>query len=253
MTRLRRILAVVIVLIVVAAGVGIYLVRRSGHSTPVAERQAITRYRGVQGRTAATGSPAPGVYIYAVRGWECAGIAKICLRRSLPALAYLVVTRSGDQLTLEVELSAQHLEAQRLRVTAQGRLLEWERARISILGVTQDDAHSIAPPTTLSLPSALHVGQTWSQTFDDGGLPVTSRNAVTGRQIATVAGLPISTWLVTSSSTTGGAHPGTERDVDWHDSELGIDARFTIDRRITGVFPYRLQLDATLQSVTPRR
>jgi hypothetical protein len=54
-------------------------------------------------------------------------------------------------------------------------------------------------------------------------------------------------------SVTGGAHPGTEDDIDWLSTDLGIDARFSIDRRIRGVFPYRLELTADLASPSPAR
>jgi hypothetical protein len=122
--------------------------------------------------------PPPGVYTYALSGWECAGLGSLCLHRSLPHRAVVVVARHGRLLTVEVDLSAQHLEAQRFRITPHGRLLVWQRTRISILGVTQDDAHAIAPPTTLSLPARLSVGERWTQAFHEEDLAVHTSSRV---------------------------------------------------------------------------
>ena len=249
----RRILLGVGVLVVVIVAVGAYEVHRSGHSTPVAEQAAITRYRQLQGSAPVTGEPAPGVYAYAVHGWECGGVGPLCLHRNLPSIAYAIITRHGASLTIEIDLSAQHLEAERLTMTARGRLLAWERARISILGVTQDDAHAIAPPTTLAVPAHPRVGMRWTQRFHDSSLPVSVVNRITGRTTIEVGGHPRATWVIASSSTTGGAHPGTELDVDWQDVATGLDARMTINRKITGVFPYRLVLTGQLRSTEPAR
>src|SRR5438105_2792552 len=124
------ILAIGVVLLGLAAAAA-YLVLRDQTSTPVAPGTAIRQYLALQGASPATGVPAPGVYTYATSGWECAGIGALCIRRSLPHRASVIVARRGDQLTVEVELSQQHLEAQRYRVTSRGRLLVWQRTRIS--------------------------------------------------------------------------------------------------------------------------
>jgi hypothetical protein len=131
-----RILIGVVVALVAAAGVVAFLVLRGNGSTPVGRNGAVARYIAVQGSHPATGVPPPGVYTYALSGWECAGLGSLCLHRSLPHRAVVVVARHGRLLTVEVDLSAQHLEAQRFRITPHGRLLVWQRTRISILGVT---------------------------------------------------------------------------------------------------------------------
>ena len=237
-------------LAVVAA---VLYVRRQSTSQPASMRAAIATYRAAQGAAAPFGSPAPGVYTYAVSGWECAGIGPVCLHRTLPHTGYLIVTRRGALLTIEVDLSAQHQESQRFRVTDTGRLLLWQRTRISILGVTQVDANAAVPANTLALPATPHPGERWQQRFSTGGLPVTTANRIGPRRAVTIAGRSYPVWLIVSNSVTGGAHPGTERDMDWHSSALGLDLRFTIDRRIGGAFPYRLMLSAQLQNVSPAR
>jgi hypothetical protein len=251
---LRRIVLAVLLVLAVGVALGAYLAYRSRDSSPVAEQSALARYRAVQGSVQAVGAPAPGVYIYAVSGWECAGVGPLCLHRSLPDRAYAVVTRRGDLLTVELELSREHLEAQRFRLVPRGSLLVWRRTRLAILGVSQDDAHAITPPTTLAVPRRLRPGSRWSQRFHDGGLPVAVENRITGRRTLTLGdGSRLATFEVERRSKTGGAHPGTEVDVAWRSQALQLDARMSIVRHIKGVFPYRLEATATLLSTHPRQ
>jgi hypothetical protein len=251
-TRMRILLGGLVVIAITIGAAG-YVVLRSRHSTPVAERTAVARFRAVQGAAEAAGLPETGVYTYSVRGWECAGLGPLCLHRSLPSRAYAIVSRHGALLTIELDLSREHLEAQRFRLTPRGRLLVWQRTELSILGVSQDDAHTVSPETTLSVPASPHAGARWSQRFNDGGLPVSVENHVSRSEGIPVGDETLATWKIVSASITGGAHPGTEDDVDWLASDLGIDARFSIDRRIRGVFPYRLELTADLVSRSPAR
>ena len=253
LTRRRAVALAICVIAVVVAVVGTRLVEQAGHSTPVALRAALGDYHALQGSEPPAGLPAPGVYTYAVRGWECAGVGPICLHRTLPRRAYVVVARRGSLLTIQVELSLQHLEAQRYRITGAGRLLTWQRTRISILGVTQDDAGTISPPTTLALPATLRAGMRWSQRFTALGLPVRGVNLVAGRRAIAIAGRSLAAWRIVSNSVTGGDHPGTERDVSWHSQALGLDLRFGVHRVIGGTFPYRLQLWAWLLGTAPAR
>jgi hypothetical protein len=248
-----RILIGVLVAIAAVAGAVVFLVLRGNGSTPVGRSRAVARYVALQGSDPATGVPAPGVYTYATSGWECGGVGGLCLHRSLPHRAVVVVARRGPLLTVETDLSAQHLEAQRFRIVPRGRLLVWQRTRISILGITQDDAHAIAPPTTVSLPARLFAGERWTQAFRDEELPVRTASRVVRRGRVPVAGRPLPAWEVVSTSVTGGAHPGTERERSWHSQALGLDLRFAISRRIGGTFPYRLEVSARLLQVRPLR
>jgi hypothetical protein len=249
----RRILIGVVVAIAAAAGAVAYVLLRGNSSTPVGPGRAVARYVALQGSAAPAGVPSPGVYIYATSGWECAGLEGLCLHRSLPHRAVVVVARRGPYLTVETDLSAQHLEALRFRVTPHGRLLVWQRTRISILGITQDDAHAIVPPTTVSLPARLFAGERWAQAFHDEELPVRTSSRVIRRGHVTVPGRSLPAWQVVSRSVTGGAHPGTERDESWHSTGLGLDLRLAISRRIGGTFPYRLEVTARLLGVKPLR
>jgi hypothetical protein len=248
--RRPRAALVVAAVLVLVVGFGAYEYRRSTHSTPVSEQRALERFRALQGDRADTLRPRPGVYTYAVRGWECAGVGPLCLRRALPARAYLIVTRRGTTLQLDLELSAEHRESARYDLRGDGRYETWQDTFLSFAGVTQESAEDTVP-ATLALPTALRVGQTWTQRFHVAKLPVRSDNRVLRREPIAVAGRSIETLVVASNSVTGGAHPGTERDVAWHSPALGLDLRQTISRRIGGAFPYRLEASATLEGVTP--
>jgi hypothetical protein len=236
--------------LVVAGGVVWYELRGS-HSTPVSQAAAVSHFKQSQHGGWHGGPPAPGVYTYAVHGSECAGVAFVCVSRSLPSRAQVVVTRDGKLLTVEMDLSAQHLEAQRYRLTSAGRMLVWQRTRITILGVTRDDANNTVPPT-LSQPAGLRPGLRWTQRFKDQALPVVSRNRVVRAGSEVVAGRRYRVYEISSVSVTGGAHPGTDREIDWYAPALGIDVRFSIDRRIGGTFPYRMSAAARLLTPSPR-
>ena len=247
----RRVLVVAILGALVVVGGVVWYELRGSHSTPVSQSAAVSRFKQSQHGSWHGGPPAPGVYTYAVHGSECAGVAFVCVSRSLPSRAQVVVTRGGNLLTMEVDLSAQHLEAQRYRLTSAGRMLVWQRTRITILGVTQDDAEDTVP-ATLSQPANLSPGLRWTQRFKAQALPVVSRNRVVRVGSAVVAGRRYRVYEISSVSVTGGAHPGTDREIDWYAPALGMNVRFSIDRRIGGTFPYRMSADARLLTPSPR-
>jgi hypothetical protein len=203
-------------------------------------------------RSTLGGHPAPGVYTYAVSGFECGGVGPVCLHRRLPDRAYEIVTRHGSTLTVELDLSAQHIETQRFRLTPAGRMLAWQRTDISILGVSQDDA-SATVPATLALPARLRAGRRWTQSFHARQVRVHGRNTVLPARTVTVGGRSETCLTVVADSVTAGPHPGTEDDRDCIVPGSLLDVRFSIDRRITGTFPYRLELTAVLRSTTPQR
>jgi hypothetical protein len=252
MSRRRRIAWTVLVLLAALVAVGSYEYRQSSHSTPVSEQRALDRYRSLQGSQPETGVPAPGIYRYAVTGWECAGVGPLCLRRQLPASAYLIVTRGPETLQMEFDFSAEHREAIRYRLTAGARYETWQDTYLSFVGVAQDDAAATVP-ATLALPASPRVGQRWTQVFHVGSLPVHGTNRVLRREQVTVAGRTLDTLVIRSDSVTGGAHAGTEHDVAWHAQGLGLDVRQTVSRRIGGAFPYRLEASATLAQFSPSR
>jgi hypothetical protein len=235
----------------VVAGVGVVAWwRLSQTSTAVPVGAAVQKF-DQQTTTGVTGPPTPGVYTYAVRGQECAGIAGLMLCRSFPAHARMILTRTPGTITIELDLSQQHLETQRYTLRRDGRYLAWQRVRI-VFGVAQDDARN-TEPATLALPAVLRVGQHWTQRFSVGDLVSTSTNTVTRRVTIPIGGVRVATYEIDASSTTTGPHPGTETDLTLHDPRDGLDVRLVVHRRIGGTFPYTMDVDATLLSTVPVR
>ena len=181
--------------------------------------------------------PRPGVYVYAQTGYERAKLGPLTIRRRFPAQALLVVSGSGHVVQTEWRYSKQHLEASRVRVTPAGSYTLWQRTRLQLI-VTDDEAHATRP-VTLSLPARLHVGQAWTQRYSVNGISTVSRNRIVRRE--RLQGKPV--FVETADSVVTGAHPGTERDVDWIDPSTGLDLRETIDRKIGGAFPYEMHVD----------
>jgi hypothetical protein len=99
----RRILIGVAVAIAAVAGAVVFVVLR-GNGSLVGRSRAVARHVALQGSDPATGLPAPGVYTYATSGSECAGVGSLCLHRSLPHRAVVVVARRGRYLTVETDL-----------------------------------------------------------------------------------------------------------------------------------------------------
>jgi hypothetical protein len=195
--------------------------------------------------------PVSGIYRYAVHGSECASVTVFQYCRNFPAQANLVVSRTSGTITVEFDLSSDHLEASRFAIHPDGRYLTWQRTKLTF-GISQDDAEPTVPPT-LALPTSLSVGLHWTQRFTIGGLPVDTTNQVTRQTVLKIGGASVETYEIDAASQTGGAHPGTETEVTWHAPDSGLDVRLTVHRRIGGVFPYKMDLDATLLSLRPVR
>jgi hypothetical protein len=180
--------------------------------------------------------PRPGVYVYAQTGYERAKVGPLTIRRAFPAQALFVVSGSGHVVQTEWRYSKQHLEASRVRVTTSGSYTLWQRTRLQLI-VVADEAHATVP-VTLSLPAHLHVGQTWTQRYSVNGISTVSRNRIVRR--TTLDGKRV--FVETADSVVTGAHPGSERDVDWIDPSTGLDLRETIDRKVGGAFPYEMHV-----------
>ena len=249
MTLRRGILAIAIALIAVVLVAGSVFWRRlatSSDSVPVSS--AVSEFqRGAKGSV--SGPPRPGVYTYALRGTECAGVLGVRLCRAFPSRARLILTRRPGTITIEDDLSQDHLETSRYAIHVDGLYLTWQRTKL-VFGISQDDAAPTVP-ATLALPATLRVGFHWNQRFATGGIPVTTTNRVMQKTTMTIGGTPVSVFQIDASSTTGGAHPGTETDRTWHSPSTGLDVRLVIHRRIGGVFPYTMDVDATLLSLKP--
>ena len=219
-------------LLIAAVVAGTYvLVHKSSKATPA------TAPARVETSLAPGVLPRAGVYLYAQTGYERAKLGPLTIRRAFPAQALLVVSGNGHVVQTEWRYSKQHLEASRVRVTSTGSYTLWQRTRLQLI-VVDDEAHATVP-VTLSLPARLHVGQAWTQRYSVNGVSTVSRNRIVRHAI--FDGKPV--FVETADSVVTGAHPGTERDVDWIDLSTGLDLRETIDRKIGGAFPYEMHVD----------
>jgi hypothetical protein len=247
---LRRTIVLVVVAVVVAVAVAGTVVWRhlSADSSPVPVSTVLSEFKAAAGGSV-TGPPRPGVYTYAVQGKECAGFAGLHLCRAFPSRARMILIRKPHTVSIEIDLSQDHLEASRYTVHEDGRYLTWERARI-VIGIAQEDV-TPTNPATLALPSALKIGMRWTQKFSAGGLPVSTMNYVKRQTTMKIAGSSLSVYEIDASSVTGGDHPGTETDVTYHSPATGLDTRMIVHRRIGGTFPYTMDVDATLLSLKP--
>lgn len=228
---IRKLVAAGLVLMAAAVAGAYILVHQSSKAT------LATAPARIQATLAPGVLPRPGVYVYAQTGYEQAKLGPLMIRRRFPAQALLVVTGSGHVVQTEWRYSKQHLEASRERMTPAGSFTLWQRTRLQLI-VVDDEAHA-TKPVTLSLPARLHLGQTWTQRYSVNGVSTVSRNRIVRR--ATIGGKPV--LVETADSVVSGAHPGTERDVDWIDLSTGLDLRETIDRKVRGAFPYEMHVD----------
>lgn len=248
-TLRRWIVAAVLVLAAVALGAGSIVWRRlatSSDTVPVST--ALSEFkRGAKGDV--SGPPRPGVYTYALRGTECAGVLGVRLCRGFPSRARVILTRRPGTIIIEDDLSQDHLETSRYAIHPDGLYLAWQRTRI-VFGISQDDAASTVP-ATLALPAALRVGLHWKQHFSTVGVPVVTTNQVTRQTTMIIGGTRVQVFQIDASSRIGGAHPGTETDSTWHSPSTGLDVRLIVHRRIGGTFPYTMDIDATLLSLKP--
>jgi hypothetical protein len=245
---MRRILAVVAIIVVAVAAVGGWFWWKARQpAAPEAPAAALDELHRLQPGAWHGANPQPGVYVLHETGRECAGVTGFSLCRNLPTTAQTIIARPAGDVLIENDLSVDHIEAYRLALRPAGAYQTWQRTKIVFAGIGQDDKTTVAPPS-LSLPANPHVGQTWTTQFMAGGLPVHTTNRIGSATTVTVGGTAYPVLVITSVSVTGGAHPGTETDVSWHSTQLGVDLRDTINRKIGGQFPYTLVYDGTMVS-----
>jgi hypothetical protein len=248
MTRRRAILLVAIGLIAAALVAAVFVWRQAAGSGSVSVDAAVNEFRQAAGGSV-SGPPLPGVYSYSLSGKECAGVAGVHLCRPFPPHARMILTRQPGTVTIELDLSQDHSETSRYLVRADGRYLASQRTKL-VFGIAQDDKASTVP-ATLALPATLRVSLHWIQRFSTGGLPVGTKNRVARQTTMKIGGANVMVYEIDADSKTGGAHPGTENDVSLHSPSTGLDVQLAIHRRIGGVFPYTMDLAATLESLKP--
>ena len=222
-------------------------------SDPVPPDAAVAAYRSEPGPAAPEGSPPlPGVYGYAVTGWECGGFGPVCLRRDLPARAELTLRRAGGGVQERLFLSEQHGEGRSLVRGDGGWHLAEQWSDLRFLGLGRQTTDS-AEPQPLVLPDDLAVGASWREAVRPAQRPGGGgRPASCAAETVDVGGEPVDTVVIATDTTLGGALAGTFRETTWYAPSLGVDVRRQVSRRIDGSFRYELELDARLLHAIPR-
>jgi hypothetical protein len=249
--RRRVVLATVAAVVVLAAGAAAYGWHRAGESDAVPPSAAVAAFRADPGPPA-DDAPAPGVYTYAVSGWECGGVGPVCLRRELPAVGQLTMRRTDGGISEQLFLSEQHGEGRTLVRGEGGWRLAEQWSDLTFLGLGRE-TRDAAEPRPLVLPDDLADGRTWTEAYRLREVPVEVEARVARHETVDVGGEPVEAVVIEAVTTMGGALAGTIRETTWYAPSLGMDVRRVVSRRIDGSFRYELELDARLTDAIPAR
>jgi hypothetical protein len=245
------VLVVALLVLVAAAVAGGVAWRSASSSDPVPPSAAVAAYRASPGeQPAAADVPRPGVWSYAVTGWECGGIGPVCLRRDLPATAQLTIRRDGGGIQERLFLSEQHGEGRSLVAGDGGWRLVEQWSDLTFLGLGRETTDAATPPP-LVLASDLAPGRSWSSSYRLREVPVEATSRVLREERVDVGGMAVPTVVVQTDTRMGGALEGTIRETTWFAPSLGVDARRQVSRRIDGSFRFELELDARLSAPIP--
>ncbi len=249
--RRRVVLAVIAAVVVAAAAGGAYAWHRAGESDAVPPSAALAAFRADPGSDA-DDAPAPGVYTYAVTGWECGGVGPVCVRRELPPAGQLTVRREDGGIREELFLSEQHGEGRTLARGPGGWRLTEQWSDLTFLGLGRETRDAAEPPP-LVIPDELGEGRSWREAYALRSVPVDVEARVLRHESVEVGGEAVEAVVIEAATTMGGALAGTIRETTWYAPSLGLDLRRVVSRRIDGSFRYELELDARLTDVIPAR
>ena len=221
------------------------------HSNSVGQDTALASFRKAPGGGAVPGMPLPGVYTYRQSGSEHAGLGPAGLDRTLPSSAQLVVRRISGGYEEERLLSGDHVEGARYRLTADGRRLTWVRTKLSFGVYDRDDARS-TNPDPLTMPRRPRAGQTWTERYRTGNLPVVAVSRVLRSESLPVDGLAVPVLVVETHTITAGAHPGDQRETVWWSPARALVIRSALTRRVRGVVSLDVTANLELEHLRPK-
>lgn len=243
--------AAVAALALVAAGAWAW--QTAGTSTEVSVATAVDEFRdtGVGG-VAAGDAPVPGVYSYAASGSETAHIGPISIDRDVPSQARYIVTPTPEGFQAELRISAEHTEAMRYAVGTRWIRATWRRVDVTFLRIGRDDRRPLTPAVPV-VPVRPRVGQSWSVDFSAWKLRTTGTARVVRAETLTVAGAPVTTFLIETRTRTEGAHGGPRTERMWWAPRLGVPVRLEADTTLEGPVGYRSRVRLDLTSPAPAR
>ena len=221
------------------------------HSEPVEDDTALTAFRAApkEGLSAA-GIPRMGVYTYRQSGSEKGGLGPLAITRTLPSVAQLVITPRADGYQRQLYLSADHLEATRYQLGADGFRETWVRTKLGFGFYSRDDARPVVPKP-LAFPRRPRVGQTWTERYSLGSLATTAVSRVLRQESIPMDGQAFPVVVIETRLVTLGTHPGNERDTLWWSPERGIAIRAALTRKIRGAVTLDVTSNLELESLTP--
>lgn len=248
----RPLRALLILVLVGLAAAGLWAWNRAGSSTPVAEADAVRDFRAAGGAASARrpGMPPPGVYRMRQSGSERGGVGPLTLSRELPGTALYVVTPTPGGYREELDISEEHVEALELRARPEGLREVSRRTKVTFLGVGRDDRRVMRPPP-LRVPRALRVGDTWSDRYVAGTLPIDARATVLRKDAVEIDGERRAVMVIRTVTDTGGTHPGRRTDTMWWSPGLALPLRWRIDMEIRGIARLRTRSELVMESLAP--
>lgn len=252
---ITRPLRLAVLLVLVGAGVGGYLLWSGAHSSTTADGDsALADYRalGVTDTTPQPGAPAPGVYRYRASGNERAGSGVLSAERTLPAQAVYIISPISGGYHEDLRLSEEHVEEADFAVTEDAVTATWRRTKVTFLGIGTDDRSDVAPPS-VDHPTRFTVGDTWGGRYTLGELGVEYRGRVVSKGTATLDGKTIPVVVLRTDSTFTGATPGTRTDLIHWSPALSLPVKWSIDQKTGGASEFEISADLELESGTPQR
>jgi hypothetical protein len=223
---------------------------RLHRSEPASLAAALTAVRDAEGPE--NGPPLPGVYRYASGGDERIGIGPLSVGRSLPTEALLVVRPGPTTREVEFRISADHAEGWRIERGEDGIKGVARTIRVGTLGYTRQVSGSAEPPPLLR-PAKFKRNMEWSDTYTVAGIVFRRESKVVDRQVMTIAGRTVRTWVIEVRETVTGALHGSDERKEWWSPTLGIDVRVEWHRDFDGTIVNIVSDTLELQAIDPIR
>ncbi len=221
---------------------------RLHRSEPASFSAALAAVRDATGP--ASGPPGPGVYRYTSGGDERIGLGPLSVGRSLPTEALLVVKAGPTSRDVEFRISEDHAEGWRIERSEEGIRGAARTIRVGTLGYTRE-VSGTATPAPLLRPAKFRRDLAWSDTYTVAGIVFRRESKVVGREVKTIAGRTVRTWVIEVRETATGALHGSDERKEWWSPSLGIDVRVEWHRDFDGTIVNIVSDTLELQSVEP--
>jgi hypothetical protein len=247
------VLAAVGALLLLAGGVGFWIVVQTKKTDPVTIADAVVEFQNADdGTREVPGAPQPGVYTYDVEGAEAGGAGSVKVSRDLPLQAQMIVWQQAGGYETRLDYSGDHVEGARYVVGDDGIAQTWSRSKLSLLGTTSDDEIEV-DPAALWIPEDLSEGATWEASYEADGFSTAHTSRVTGSEPVRVGAEEFDAVVIERTTTYSGDVSGEWTDTYWWSPELRLPVRISVEgesKQGIGVFSQTATL--TLSSAEPQ-